>query len=125
MSLESEVTSLNSDLTVDIVTTHPEYGSDWLSKLTDSCVKERGIDNSGDILAELEQKEHDLRLAAELGKVLVQENEDLKQVNRQQMESFSQKFEVSSNLMNILKGTKNYTFKSFVICTILKIFGCY
>jgi len=96
MSSESDEMSIQSDQAADGDDTlaHTESDNDWLSKLTESCVKQRDYEE-GDIYSDLEQKERNLRLAAELGKVLVQENEDLKRVNRQQMESFSEKIEVS------------------------------
>ena len=46
----------------------------------------------------LEQKERDLLLAAELGKALLEKNEELSQQNEKMAEDFSQKLEVSCNI---------------------------
>lgn len=50
-----------------------------------------------DVYAQLEQKEKDLRLAAELGKALLEKNEELERRNEQIIEEFSQKLEVRSS----------------------------
>ena len=47
-----------------------------------------------DIYALLEQKERDLLLAAELGKALLEKNEELSQTNEKMAEDFSSKLEV-------------------------------
>lgn len=47
-----------------------------------------------DVYAQLEQKEKDLRLAAELGKALLEKNEELEMKNGQIIEEFAQKMEV-------------------------------
>ena len=47
-----------------------------------------------DIYAQLEQKERDLVLAAELGKALLDKNEDLSRQNERIAEEFSMKLEV-------------------------------
>ena len=49
-----------------------------------------------DVNAQLEQKEKDLRLAAELGKALLEKNEELERRNEQIIEDFAQKIEVRS-----------------------------
>ncbi|XP_078335899.1 BICD family-like cargo adapter 1 isoform X4 [Crassostrea virginica] len=46
-----------------------------------------------DVYAQLEQKEKDLRLAAELGKALLEKNEELERRNEQIIEDFAQKIE--------------------------------
>ncbi|XP_062617267.1 bicaudal D-related protein homolog isoform X2 [Saccostrea cucullata] len=46
-----------------------------------------------DVYAQLEQKQKDLTLAAELGKALLEKNEDLERRNEQIMEEFAQKIE--------------------------------
>ncbi len=52
-------------------------------------------ENSGmDVYAQLEQKERDLVLAAELGKVLLDKNEELSRQNERIAEEFSSKLEV-------------------------------
>lgn len=48
----------------------------------------------GDVFAQLEQKERDLVLAAELGKALLEKNEELSQQNEKMTEDFCQKLEV-------------------------------
>ena len=49
-----------------------------------------------DVHALLAQKEKDLILAAELGKALLEKNEDLSQHNEKMAEDFSKQLEVSS-----------------------------
>jgi coiled-coil domain-containing protein 64 len=49
-----------------------------------------------DIYVQLEQKQKDLTLAAELGKALLEKNEELERRNEQLVEDFAQKIEVSS-----------------------------
>ena len=49
-----------------------------------------------DIYAQLQQKERDLILAAELGKALLEKNEDLSKQNEKIAEDFSQKLEVDN-----------------------------
>ncbi len=51
--------------------------------------------HNNDIYALLEQKERDLVLAAELGKALLDKNEELSRQNERIAEEFSQKLEVS------------------------------
>lgn len=55
-------------------------------------------DNNGptDVWAQLQQKEADLLLAAELGKALLEKNEELKKQQDKMIEEFSVKIEVSS-----------------------------
>lgn len=47
----------------------------------------------------LEQKERDLLLAAELGKALLEKNEELSQQNEKMAEDFSQKLEVGIDFL--------------------------
>ena len=49
---------------------------------------------SGDVYAQLAQKEKDLVLAAELGKALLEKNEDLSRQNEKIAEDFSHRLEV-------------------------------
>ena len=51
-------------------------------------------DQDQDIYGLLEQKERDLLLAAELGKALLEKNEELSTQNEKMAEDFSQKLEV-------------------------------
>ena len=53
-----------------------------------------GGDPDADIHAQLLAKERDLILAAELGKALLEKNEDLSKQNEKIAEEFSQKLEV-------------------------------
>jgi hypothetical protein len=48
-----------------------------------------------DVYAQLQQKENDLILAAELGKALLEKNEELSRQNEKLAEDYSQKLEVS------------------------------
>merc|ERR1740131_880727 len=52
-----------------------------------------GGDDAADIYIQLQQKERDLILAAELGKALLEKNEDLSKQNEKIAEEFSQKLE--------------------------------
>ena len=53
-----------------------------------------GADSDADVHAQLLAKERDLILAAELGKALLEKNEDLSKQNEKIAEEFSQKLEV-------------------------------
>ena len=55
-------------------------------------------DAAADIYSQLQQKERDLILAAELGKALLEKNEDLSKQNEKIAEEFSQKLEVNYDL---------------------------
>lgn len=50
---------------------------------------------SEDIWTQLQQKENDLLLAAELGKALLEKNEELKKQHETVIEDYSKKLEVS------------------------------
>lgn len=56
-----------------------------------------GAADGDDVYAQLQQKEKDLILAAELGKALLEKNEELSRQNERIAEEFSQKLEVGSN----------------------------
>ncbi len=61
-------------------------------------VESRSLENDADpqdIYAQLQQKEKDLILAAELGKALLEKNEELSRHNERLAEEYSQKLEVS------------------------------
>ena len=51
----------------------------------------------GDVYGQLQQKERDLILAAELGKALLEKNEELSKQNEKIAEDFSAKLEVTSS----------------------------
>jgi hypothetical protein len=55
-----------------------------------------------DILSIIEAKERDLNLAAELGKALLEKNEELRKQNEKMAEEFSEKLEVKQLLKFIL-----------------------
>jgi len=52
-----------------------------------------------DVYAQLQQKEKDLILAAELGKALLEKNEELSRQNEKIAEDYSQKLEVSNEAL--------------------------
>ena len=56
--------------------------------------------SSDDLVIQLQQKELDLKLTAELGKALLEKNEELKRRNEQLVEEFSQRLEVSLHLID-------------------------
>ena len=55
-----------------------------------------------DIYSLLEQKERDLLLAAELGKALLEKNEELSNVNEKMAEDFSAKLEVRKIILFLI-----------------------
>ena len=59
-----------------------------------------GAESDADIHAQLLAKERDLILAAELGKALLEKNEDLSKQNEKIAEEFSQKLEVGGCVCN-------------------------
>ena len=48
-----------------------------------------------ELLVQLAQKEHDLTLAAEVGKALLEKNQELSRKNEQLVDEYNQKLEVS------------------------------
>jgi len=56
--------------------------------------------SSDDLVLQLQQKELDLKLTAELGKALLEKNEELKRRNEQLVEEFSQRLEVRLHLID-------------------------
>lgn len=61
-----------------------------------SAINEQNAQNlSEDIWTQLQQKENDLQLAAELGKALLEKNEELKKQHDAAVEEYSRKLEVS------------------------------
>lgn len=71
-------------------------------------VESRSLENEADptdIYAQLQQKEKDLILAAELGKALLEKNEELSRHNERLAEEYSQKLEVISlNLLLLISS---------------------
>ena len=57
--------------------------------------------SDADVYGQLQQKERDLILAAELGKALLEKNEELSKQNEKIAEDFSQKLEVGLKVHNI------------------------
>lgn len=53
--------------------------------------------NDQDLWTQLQKKESDLLLAAELGKALLEKNEDLAKQQEKMIEEYSKKLEVSEN----------------------------
>lgn len=60
------------------------------------------MDNGEDVWTQLQQKESDLLLAAELGKALLEKNEELKKEQERVTEEFSKKLEVSDLKFNCI-----------------------
>ena len=73
----------------------PQNRSSSLGPVT-AAAAESGVfsEENSDMYAQLEQKERDLVLAAELGKVLLDKNEELSRQNERIAEEFSFKLEV-------------------------------
>ena len=70
------------------------YSSNGNSLATPSS--DTANDDDPDVYAQLAQKEKDLVLAAELGKALLEKNEDLSRQNEKIAEEFSQRLEVGN-----------------------------
>lgn len=60
-----------------------------------SAMEARRNDNEPDVWAQLQQKESDILLAAELGKALLEKNEELVKQQEKLIEDYSGKIEVS------------------------------
>ena len=78
-------------------------------------------EDSNDLYAQLAQKEQDLILAAEIGKSLLEKNEELTKANEKLTEEYSQKFEVrycqvKSNYFLSLTLSSLQVPQSFAIC---------
>ena len=61
-------------------------------------------EDPNDLYAQLAQKEQDLILAAEIGKSLLEKNEELTKANEKLTEDFSQKVEVRRKISWIFKA---------------------
>lgn len=67
-----------------------------------------------DVYAQLQQKEKDLILAAELGKALLEKNEELSRQNEKIAEDYSQKLEVSNEvLLQLLQTVMHGNYSCF------------
>lgn len=71
-----------------------------------SSIGEQRTADGGDVWAQLQQKDSDILLAAELGKALLEKNEDLVKQHEQLIEDYSAKIEVSS--IQKYKYSNNY-----------------
>ncbi|KAI5705036.1 hypothetical protein M8J75_011309 [Diaphorina citri] len=74
-------------------------------------VESRSLEPSADpedIYGQLQQKEKDLILAAELGKALLEKNEELSRHNERLAEEYSQKLEVRSIITFVAKKLIDY-----------------
>lgn len=77
-------------------------------------VESRSLEPSADpedIYGQLQQKEKDLILAAELGKALLEKNEELSRHNERLAEEYSQKLEVGRFYYNT--DNHNYSYQCF------------
>lgn len=63
-----------------------------------------------DVWAQLHQKEQDLQLAAELGKALLDKNEELKRQQEHIIEEYGKKLEVRIVFLNLINGLSLLTF---------------
>lgn len=77
-------------------------------------VESRSLEPSADpedVYAQLQQKDKDLILAAELGKALLEKNEELSRANERLAEDYSQKLEVCDYLFLVNLFTLKFTNK--------------
>ena len=72
-----------------------------------SAMETRDEPASGDVYAQLQQKENDLVLAAELGKALLEKNEALSMENERMAEDYSKHLEVS-HFTYLIKTVEKY-----------------
>ena len=78
--------------------TRSEFNSNKSSEIKDQT--DRGMGESDEnLLTQLQQKEKDLILAAELGKALLDRNEELSRANEKITEEYSHKLEVINILL--------------------------
>ena len=77
----------------------------------------------GDVYGQLQQKERDLILAAELGKALLEKNEELSKQNEKIAEDFSAKLEVTSS--NIVYLHKMWLLQDPSVTAVNKCVVCY
>jgi len=65
-----------------------------LGKPVDDSSNNSKVVDDNDVYAELGEKESNLELAAQLGKALLQQNEELRWTNERMIQEFNQKIEV-------------------------------
>ena len=65
-------------------------------KLSDVLSSTWDAVHAGDVCTQLDEDSGDLHLAAQLGKVLLQENQELRLANQQMIQEFNEKIEVAS-----------------------------
>lgn len=63
---------------------------------------DHGTPNDQDLWTQLQKKESDLLLAAELGKALLEKNEDLAKQQEKMIEEYSKKLEVCANYFDFV-----------------------
>lgn len=73
----------------------PKYALEDLIFETEARGAETGVNEDMDVYAQLQQKDKDLILAAELGKALLEKNEELTKQLKELTEESSKKIEVS------------------------------
>lgn len=74
-----------------------------------------------DIYAQLAQKEHDLTLAAELGKALLEKNEDLKRQNEVMEEEYADRLEVRAAVFDSTLCLTSVNAEKFRLMNILSV----
>lgn len=67
-----------------------------------SAINNKTQNMTEDVWTQLQQKENDLVLAAELGKALLEKNEELKKQQEALVEEYSKKLEVSNEIFQLL-----------------------
>lgn len=86
-------------------------------------VESRSLENEADpedVYAQLQQKEKDLILAAELGKALLEKNEELSRHNERLAEEYSQKLEVSKKKRFHWSGSRGALSRNELASVLLK-----
>ena len=78
------------------------FERDFCDVMSDDAEENLPTDEDDDLFRQLAQKEKDLLLAAELGKALLEKNEELSQKYEILQEEYSQSVEVSSLCLNFL-----------------------
>lgn len=70
-----------------------------LANLADDTSSKSEVVTDADVYAQLGEKEKDLQLAAQLGQVLLRQNEELRWTKEQMIQEFNEKIEVLSYLL--------------------------
>lgn len=68
---------------------------DYIFEMENRSPAQQTVFNPEDLWSQLQQKENDLVLAAELGKALLEKNEELKKQHEAAIEEYSKKLEVA------------------------------